>query len=62
MLKMDVWTFWSQLSSSYAFYIVPSCIRNHHTKFEIERNRFSKAQRYARKMFSAEQRRKYSDT
>ncbi len=35
--KMDVWTFWSQLSSCYTLYIVPFCIRNHHTKFEIDR-------------------------
>ena len=27
-VKMDVWTFWSQLSSFYAFYFVPNCIRN----------------------------------
>ena len=37
MFKMDVWTFWSELSSCYAFYIVPNCIRNHHAKFEIDR-------------------------
>ena len=37
MSKMDAWTFLSQLSSLsyYAFYIVPDCIRNHHTEFEI---------------------------
>ncbi len=34
MFKMDVWTFWS---SCYAFYIVPNCIRNHHTEFESDR-------------------------
>ncbi len=31
MFKMDVWTFWLQLSSCYTFYIAPNCIRNHHT-------------------------------
>ena len=36
MFKMDVWTFRSQLSSCYAVYSVPNCIRNHHTKFEID--------------------------
>ena len=36
-VKMDVWTFCSQLSSYCDFYIVPNCIRNHHTKFEIDR-------------------------
>ncbi len=34
---MDVWTFWSQLLSCYAFYIVSNCIRNHHTELENER-------------------------
>ncbi len=33
---MDVWIF-SQSSSSFAFYIEPNCIRNHHNKFEIDR-------------------------
>ncbi len=28
---MDVWTFWSQLSSCCTFYIVPNCNRNHQT-------------------------------
>ena len=37
MFKMDIWTFWSQLLSCCAFYIVPNCIKNHHTKFEIGR-------------------------
>ena len=37
MSKMDVYTFWSQLSSCYAFYIVPYCIRNHYTEFKIDR-------------------------
>ena len=32
---MDVRTFWSQLSRCYAFYIVPNCIRNPHTNFDI---------------------------
>ncbi len=32
MLKIDVWTSWSQLSSCYAFHIVPNFIRNYHTK------------------------------
>ncbi len=35
MFKMNVRTFWSQLHSYYAFYIIPKCIRNHHTEFEI---------------------------
>ncbi len=34
---MDIRTFWSQLSSCYAFYIVHNYIKNHHTEFEIER-------------------------
>ncbi len=37
MFKMDVWTFWSQLKSCYAFYILPNCIRNRQTEFEIYR-------------------------
>ncbi len=37
IFKMDVWTFWSQLLSCYAFYIVPNCIRNQHTEFEIDK-------------------------
>ena len=32
-----IWPFWSQLSGSYTFYIVPNYIRNHRTKFEINR-------------------------
>ncbi len=36
MFKMDVWTF-SQLSSCCAFYIVLNCIKNHHTKFKIDK-------------------------
>ena len=35
--KMEVWICWAQLSRWYAFYIVPDCIRNLHTKFEINR-------------------------
>ncbi len=34
MFKKDVLTFWSGLKSCYALYIVPNCIRNHHTEFE----------------------------
>ncbi len=41
MFKMDVWTFWSKLLSYYAFYIVPNCIKNHHTDFEIARTIFT---------------------
>ncbi len=37
MFKMDIWAFWSQLSSCCTFYIVPKYISNHHTKFEIDR-------------------------
>ena len=36
-VSIDVWTFCSQLSSCCSFYIGPNCIRNHHTKFEIDR-------------------------
>ena len=32
--KLDVRTFWSGLQNCYAFYILPKCIRNPHTKFE----------------------------
>ena len=37
MFRMDVWIFWSQLSSCYAFYIVLNYIMNHHTEIEIDR-------------------------
>ncbi len=37
MFKMVVWTFWSQLSSCYPFYIVLNCIRFHHTEYVIDR-------------------------
>ncbi len=40
MFNLDLWTIWSKLSSFYAFYIVPSCIRNHHIKFKIDRTTF----------------------
>ncbi len=30
MLKIYVWTIWSNLQCCYAF--VPNCIRNHHTE------------------------------
>ena len=41
MFKMNAWTFWSQLSRCYAFYIVPTCIRNYHNAFEIYRTIFT---------------------
>ncbi len=34
MLKM---TFWSELYYCYAFYIVPNCVRNHHTEVKIDK-------------------------
>ena len=34
---MFEWTFRSGLFSCFNFYIVPNYIRNHHTKFEIDR-------------------------
>ena len=34
IFKMDIWTFWSQLSSCYPFYIVHNCMKNH-TEFKI---------------------------
>ena len=36
IFEIDVWTFWSEISSCYAFYIVPICIRNPLTNFEID--------------------------
>ena len=35
-VEMDVWTFWSQLSSCCAFHIVSNCIRNHRCFKSIE--------------------------
>ena len=35
-VNMFKWTL--QLLSGYTFYIVPDCIRDHHTKFEIDKN------------------------
>ncbi len=31
---MNLWSFWSQLLSCYALYIVPKCNFNYHTEFE----------------------------
>ncbi len=32
---MNVWTFWSELQSCYAFYILPNFIKKYHAEFEI---------------------------
>ena len=45
---MEVLTFWSQLLSCFAFFILPKCIRNHHTEFEIERTILNKQKRALR--------------
>ncbi len=37
MFKIDARTFRSQLQRCYAFYVLPNCLRNHHTEFEINR-------------------------
>ena len=37
MLNCTYRLFLSQLSSCYAFYIVPNCSMNHHTEFEIDK-------------------------
>ena len=35
--NMFKWSFWSELQSCNAFYIIPNCIRNQYTEFEIDR-------------------------